>query len=65
MQKSPVENYSTYSPGMQFARAPALVPLRDGGSVPVYMIGREYVSDSDTQVPSKVSMKISGEEKSL
>ena len=63
MQMSPVEYHSTHSTEMQFASGPAPVPP----SMPqhVYKIGREYVSDSDTQVPSMVFMKISDEEKSL
>ena len=63
MQRSPVEYYSTHSTGIQFTSDPALVPP----SIPqhVYKIGREYVSDSDTQVPSTVFMKVSSEEKSL
>jgi len=68
MQQSPIENYSAYSAGMPFARASAPIPPRDGGAprnVPVYTIGREYVSDSDMQVPSMEDTKISGEEKNL
>ncbi|KAI9450400.1 hypothetical protein BJY52DRAFT_1356834 [Lactarius psammicola] len=67
MQKSPVEHYSTYSTGMQFASGPALGPPSAGVmSRHVYMIHREYASDSDTQVPSTmVFMKTSDEEKSL
>ena len=63
MQMSPVEYHSTHSSGMQFTRDPGLVPP----SIPqhVYRIGREYVSDSDTQVPSTVFMNISDEEKNL
>ena len=42
-------------------------PITRVSSMPqhAYRIGREYVSDSETQVPSAVFMKISVEEKSL
>ena len=61
MQMSPIEYHSTHSTEMQFARDPALVlPSKPQH---VYMIDREYVSDSDTQVPSTVFMKISDEGK--
>ena len=64
MQMSPVEYHSTHSTGMQFTRDQALV---QAPTMPqhVYRIGREYVSDSDTQVSSVVFMNISDEEKSL
>ena len=63
MQMSPVEYYSTHSTGIQFASGPSPVP----SSMPqhAYRTGHEYVSDSETQVPSAVFMKISDEEKSL
>ncbi|KAI9450474.1 hypothetical protein BJY52DRAFT_1356565 [Lactarius psammicola] len=66
MQKSPVEHYSTYSTGMQFASRPALGPP-SAGYMPrhVYTIHRECASDSDTQVPYTVFMKTSDEEGSL
>ncbi|KAH9007672.1 hypothetical protein EDB84DRAFT_1572647 [Lactarius hengduanensis] len=52
MQKSPIEYYSTYPTGMQFATGPALGPTR-AGDVPrlVCTICREYASDSDTHIP--------------
>ncbi|KAI9450398.1 hypothetical protein BJY52DRAFT_1356829 [Lactarius psammicola] len=67
MQMSPVEHYSTYSTGMQFASGSALgPPSADAMPRHVYMIRREYASDSDTQVPSTmVFMKTSDEEMSL
>ncbi|KAH9010951.1 hypothetical protein EDB83DRAFT_380466 [Lactarius deliciosus] len=63
-QKSPIEYYSTYSTGMQFATGPALGPTR-AGDMPrhVYPIRREYASDSDTHNLSMVFMKTSDEEK--
>ena len=60
---SPVEYHSTHSTGMQFTRNPAPVPPRM--TQHIYRVGPEYVSDSDTQVPSAVFMEISDEEKSL
>ncbi|KAH9052580.1 hypothetical protein EDB87DRAFT_425335 [Lactarius vividus] len=64
MQKSPVQYYSTHSTGMQFARGPALGPLRAGGMPPhVYTIVRETANDSDKRVHSV--METSDEEKSL
>ena len=62
-QMSPVEYHSTHSTGMQFTRDQALV---QAPSMPQHVcrIGREYVSDSDTQVSSVVFMNISDEEKS-
>ena len=62
-EMSPVEYHSTQMSGMQFTRDPGLVPP----STPrhVYRIGREYVSDSDTQVPSALFTTTSDEEKSL
>jgi hypothetical protein len=64
IQKSPVDHYSTYSTGMQFAKAPSLDSNRLGHMVPrqVYTIRREYVNDSDTQVPSASTLD---EEKGL
>ena len=50
MQMSPVEYHSTHSAGGM--RDPGLVP--PSTSQHVDMIDREYVSDSDTQVPSAV-----------
>ena len=63
MQKSPVEYHSTHSTGMQFTRNPALVP--PSMQQHVYRISREFVSDSDTQVPSAVFMEISDHKKGL
>ena len=63
MQLSPVEYHSTQSTGIHFARDPAPVP--PSMLQHVYRIGRESVSDADTQVPSVASMKISEEVKSL
>ncbi|KAH9173032.1 hypothetical protein EDB89DRAFT_1962267 [Lactarius sanguifluus] len=51
MQKSPIEYYSTYSTGMQFATGPALEPTRAGDMRHLYPIRREYASDSDTHIP--------------
>ncbi|KAH9010241.1 hypothetical protein EDB85DRAFT_1902330 [Lactarius pseudohatsudake] len=52
MQKSPIENYSTYSTGMQFATGPALRRTRAGDKPRlVCTICREYASDSDTHTP--------------
>ena len=63
MQMSPVEYHSTHSTGIQFTRDQGVVP--PNVSQHVYRISREYGSDSDTQVPSAVFMKISDQEKSL
>ncbi|KAH9026508.1 hypothetical protein EDB85DRAFT_169180 [Lactarius pseudohatsudake] len=64
MQKSPVQYYSTHSTGMQFARGPALGPLRAGDMPPhVYTVFRENANDSDKRVHDV--MKISDEERSL
>ncbi len=54
IQKSPVDHCSTYSTGMQFANASSLGSNRLGHMKPrqAYTIRREYVNDSDTQVPS-------------
>ncbi|KAH9173229.1 hypothetical protein EDB89DRAFT_747509 [Lactarius sanguifluus] len=53
MQKSPVEYYSTYSAGMQFANGPAIrSPSAGDRSQHVYTIRREYASDSDIHIPS-------------
>jgi len=56
MQKSPVDHYSTYSNGMQFARTPT--GQRPGHMMPrqVNGIRREHATrnDSDTQVPSGI-----------
>ncbi|KAI9439100.1 hypothetical protein H4582DRAFT_114649 [Lactarius indigo] len=63
MQKSPVENYSTYSTGMQFASAPALARPRPGNTLPfVYTIYREHMDDSNELVPSTVFMKTPSDE---
>ncbi|KAH9163316.1 hypothetical protein EDB89DRAFT_2021199 [Lactarius sanguifluus] len=51
MQKSPIEYYSTYSTGMQFATGPALEPTRAGDMPHLYPIRREYASDSDKHIP--------------
>ncbi|KAI9450469.1 hypothetical protein BJY52DRAFT_1356549 [Lactarius psammicola] len=62
IQKSPVEYYSNYSTGMQFASGPALRPPRAGDMRRhVYTICR----DLDTQIPPTVFMKTSGGEKGL
>ncbi|KAH8981319.1 hypothetical protein EDB92DRAFT_1953202 [Lactarius akahatsu] len=64
MQKSPVQYYSTHSTGMQFARGPALGPLRAGDMPPhVYMIFRENANDSDKLAHGV--METSDEEKSM
>ncbi|KAH9028549.1 hypothetical protein EDB84DRAFT_1498098 [Lactarius hengduanensis] len=64
MQKSPVQYYSTHSTGMQFARGPALGPLKVGDMPPhVYMIFRENANDSDKLVHNV--METSDEEKSM
>ena len=63
MQRSPIEYYSTHSTGMEFTSDPTIVPSNMQRHV--YKIGREYVSDSDTQVPSAVFMVTSDEEKNL
>jgi len=67
IQKSPVDYYSTYSTGMQFANAPSLDSNRRGHMMPrqVYTIRHEYVNDSDTQVPSAMFSSTLDEEKSL
>ena len=60
MQKSPVEHCSTHSG----AQLPAFGPAGNSNTPPpVFMIHREYACDSDTQIPSSVSIKISDEEK--
>ncbi|KAI9433492.1 hypothetical protein H4582DRAFT_983858 [Lactarius indigo] len=66
MQKSPIEYYSTYSTRIQFVRGPVLRPPKVS-DMPrhVYMIRREYASDSDTHVLPMVFMKTSDEEKGL
>ncbi len=59
-EKSPVEYYTTYSTGMQFKRGPTHAQLNVGGMPgDVYMIGQEYVSDSEShmQVASMVEEK--------
>ncbi|KAH9026511.1 hypothetical protein EDB85DRAFT_2149111 [Lactarius pseudohatsudake] len=65
MQKSPIEYYSTYSTGMQFASGPAVLGPTRVGDMPrhLYPIRREYANDSDTHIPSMVFMKTSDEEK--
>ena len=64
IQMSPVEYHSTHSAGgMQFTKNPGLT--QSSKSQHVYVIGREYASDSDTQVPSAVFTAISDEDKSL
>ena len=63
IQMSPVEYHSTHSTGMQFTRNPAPVP--PSMSQHVYKVGREYVSDSDSQVQSAVFMEISDAKMSL
>jgi hypothetical protein len=67
IQKSPVDHYSTYSTGMQFANAPSLDSNRLGNKMPrqVYTIRREYANDSDTQVPSAMFSSTLDEEKGL
>ena len=66
VQKSPVDHCSTYSTGMQFANASSIDSKRPPGHVmprEVYTIRREYVNDSDTQVPSAMFASTSDEEK--
>ncbi|KAI0273921.1 hypothetical protein BGY98DRAFT_997854 [Russula aff. rugulosa BPL654] len=65
IQKSPVDYHSTYSTGMQFANPPSLNSNRPGHKKPrqVYTIRREYVNDSDTQVPSAMFSSTLDEEK--
>ncbi|KAH8991835.1 hypothetical protein EDB86DRAFT_1531551 [Lactarius hatsudake] len=66
MQKSPVEHYSTYSTGIQFATGPALAhPSARSMPSYVYTICREHTNDSDEPIPSAVFMKTSDEEKNL
>ncbi|KAH9032245.1 hypothetical protein EDB85DRAFT_2145623 [Lactarius pseudohatsudake] len=66
MQKSPVEDYSTYSTGIQFASAPALAPPSAGNTASfVYTIYHEHTNDSDERVRSAVLMTTSGEETNL
>jgi hypothetical protein len=61
MQRSPVDHCSTYSTGLQL---PAFGPPRDSNLLrPVFMIHREYASDSDTRISSSAFMKTSDEEK--
>ncbi|KAH8993720.1 hypothetical protein EDB92DRAFT_376200 [Lactarius akahatsu] len=63
MQKSPVEDYSTYSTGIQFASAPALAPPSAGNTPSfVYTVYHEHTNDSDERVPSAALMTTSGEE---
>ncbi|KAI0259765.1 hypothetical protein BC834DRAFT_600802 [Gloeopeniophorella convolvens] len=69
MQKSPVDYYSTYSTGIQFATVP-VVDTQKASVVQqqqhIYSIRREYLSDSDTQVPSATFGKaLDGSEKSV
>lgn len=67
IQRSPVDHYSTCSTGMQFANASSLDLNRRGHKMPrqVYTIRREYVNDSDTQVPSAMFSRTLDEEKGL
>jgi len=67
IQKSPVDYHSTYSTGMQFANPPSLDSNRLGHMKPrqVYTIRREYVNDSDTQVPSAMFSSTLDKEKGL
>ncbi|KAH9032243.1 hypothetical protein EDB85DRAFT_1259770 [Lactarius pseudohatsudake] len=66
MQKSPVEHYSTYSTGIQFATGPAFAQP-SARSIPsyVYTICREHTNDSDEPISSAVFIKTSDEEKNL
>ncbi|KAH9021759.1 hypothetical protein EDB84DRAFT_1441378 [Lactarius hengduanensis] len=66
MQKSPVEHYSTYSTGIQFATGPAFAQP-SARSMPsyVYTICREHTNDSDEPISSAVFIKTSDEEKNL
>jgi len=67
IKMSPIDYYSTHSPGMRLSGGPALGLAKDN-SIPQHVVSihREYVSDFDwdTQMPSTV-MKASDEEKSL
>ncbi|KAI0300032.1 hypothetical protein B0F90DRAFT_1817829 [Multifurca ochricompacta] len=70
MQKSPVDYYSNYSTGIQFAAPPtSFGPHKTGIRRNVYSIHREYITDSETQVPSTMFVKTldraSGDEKSV
>ncbi|KAH9058106.1 hypothetical protein EDB87DRAFT_1627522 [Lactarius vividus] len=67
MQKSPVENYSTYSTGIQFASAPAqsLAPPSAGNTPFVHTIYLQHTNNSNERVPSTVFTKTSGEENNL
>lgn len=67
IQKSPVDYQSTYSTGMQFANPPSLDANRLSDKKPrqVYTIRREYVNDSDTQVPSAMFSSTLDDEKGL
>jgi hypothetical protein len=67
MQKSPVDYYSTQVSGMQFANGVSFGSYNNSGhrvARHVYTIRREYVTDSDTQVPSTMFVKTL-EEKSV
>jgi hypothetical protein len=69
-QKSPVDYYSTHSSGVLFKNdgpSPFGLHNQAGRVVPqhVYRIRREYVTDSDTQVPSAMFVKTLDEEKSV
>ncbi len=57
-EKSPVEYYTTYSTGVQFKSGSTYAQPNVGGMPgDVYMIGQEYVSDSDMQVASTMEEK--------
>jgi len=70
IQKSPVDHYSTYSNGMQFANAPSPSPFgshKPGHTMPrhVFAIHREYATDSDTQVQSAMFTSTFDDEKAV
>ncbi|KAF8466078.1 hypothetical protein DFH94DRAFT_698583 [Russula ochroleuca] len=68
IQKSPVDHYSTFSTGMQFANVSSFGGSNRLGHVmprQVYAIRREFVNDSETQVPSAMFASTLDEEKSI
>ena len=68
VQKSPVDHCSTYSTGMQFANASSFGDSNRLGHVmprQVYTVRREFVNDSETQVPSAMYASTLDEEKSI
>ncbi|KAH9995256.1 hypothetical protein BJV77DRAFT_1066347 [Russula vinacea] len=68
VQKSPVDHCSTYSTGMQFANASSFGDSNRLGHVmprQVYTVRREFMNDSETQVPSPMYASTLDEEKSI